>query len=146
MKDIPGWLASGASQKQIANRLGISLSSLKNYKAEHEELYDALSFGKGNITMDIAKTVVELAQGYTYEVKEPIKLKNEDGSERVEVKTVTKYVPPSMEAIKYFLKNRTKKWSDNPQALELKKQELDIKRREEGFTPSSSKVEVIDDV
>ncbi len=96
--------------------------------------------------MDIAKTVVELAQGYTYEVKEPFKLKNEDGSERVEVKTVTKYVPPSMDAIKYFLKNRTKKWSDNPQALELKKQELDIKRREEGFTPSSSKVEVIDDV
>ena len=78
---IAKWRATGASNKQIADKLGISLSSLKNYKKEYIELDNALSYGHSNISVDIAKTITDLALGYDYITEEVVKLKNGDGSE-----------------------------------------------------------------
>lgn len=145
--DIAVWTACGSTQKQIAARLGVSLSALKNYRAEHSELDEALSFGKSNISMDIEKTLADLALGYNYYTSEVVKLKNCDGSERAEVKTVKKYVPPNLEAAKYYLKNRCKKkWSDNPHGNDFKDRELKMKQQINELPSSAGKVEIYDDI
>lgn len=147
IEDIASWVACGATQRQIANRLGVSLSALKNYRAEHEALNEALSYGKSNVSMDIEKTVTELALGYHYYVSEVVKLKNGDGSERAEIKSVKKYSPPNLEAAKYYLKNRCKKkWGDNPRGDELKAKELQLKQQLSEVPSSAGKVEIHDDI
>ena len=143
---IAKWRATGASNKQIADKLGISLSSLKNYKKVYAELDNALSYGKSNLNLDIAKTVADLALGYDYVTEEVVKLKNGDGSERAEVKKVIHHVPGSLEAAKYFLKNRTKNWNDNPQGFKLKERELDMKARADDIPTDSEKAVICDDM
>ncbi len=142
---IAKWRATGASNKQIADKLGISLSSLKNYKKEYAELDNALSYGKSNLNLDIAKTVADMALGYTYETEELVRVKKDGKYKTVAVK-VQKYVPPNLEAAKYFLKNRTKNWNDNPQGFKLKERELDMKARADDIPTDSEKAVICDDV
>ena len=143
---IAKWRATGASNKQIADKLGISLSSLKNYKKEYIELDNALSYGHSNLSIDIAKTITDLALGYDYITEEVVKLKNGDGSERAEVKKVIRHVPGNLEAAKYFLKNRTKNWNDNPQGFRLKERELQLKANADDMPTGESKAVICDDM
>ena len=44
--DISEWLKSGATEKQIANNLGISYSTFNKYKAEKKEFAEVLKKGR----------------------------------------------------------------------------------------------------
>jgi hypothetical protein len=52
----------------------------------------------------------------------------------VEKVRVQKFKPPETGAIAFFLKNKDKKnWADNPQLVDIKKEELELRRSESEF-------------
>ncbi len=133
--DIEGFIYEGLNQKEIANRLGVSSSTLKIYKGIYPEFEDFL-----NECYDIANNRVvgaayKRAIGYNYEEKkemieegeqlfdkegEPIYLKDQDGNfilkngkkvpkrkpGKVKVEKITKHMSPDSNMISFWLTNR----------------------------------------
>lgn len=110
IEEIKLWSKDGATQKQIAQRLGICCQTFNKYKQEHQELLEALSNEKDIIIRDVENALLKKAKGYVY-----TETKTVDKGDKVEVTTTEKEVPPDLSAISFLLKNfAPEKWSDKP--------------------------------
>jgi hypothetical protein len=102
---IQGWARDGLTLEQIANNLGVSLSSLCNYKNQYEELNEALKRGVDESLYTVENALFKAACGYYYTEEEMTKNGN--------VVEVTKYAKPNMTACIFYLKNKGNgKWRD----------------------------------
>ena len=129
--DIEKWLKKGLYEYQICKKIGIGKTAWEKYKNEHPELKELLKKGKEIQINEISRSLYKTAKGYSFYVDEAVKLKDEKGNERVEVIRLKKFQKAETAAIIFYLKNRSKfEWCDNPQMLELKKQELEIRKLE----------------
>lgn len=103
----------GAVDKDIADALGIGLSTLYRWKVELQEFRDALKRGK-----DVADDVVEAAlfrraTGYTHDAVKIMTVSVGDGSSRVEeVPYVEHYAPDTTAAIFWLKNRRPEAWRD----------------------------------
>lgn len=108
---VEAWARDGLTDEQIAHNLGIAVSTLYVYKAEHEEFSEALKRGKEVVDYEVENALLKRALGYSYE-----EITYEAGKL---VKTVTKQVAPDVTAQIYWLKNRKPdKWRDKPNDIE----------------------------
>ena len=106
LESIQGWARDGLSLQEIADNLGISLSSLCNYKNQHEELNEALKKGVDESLYTVENALFKAACGYYY-VEEEINKKTG------QVVQLTKYAKPNITACIFYLKNKGNgKWSD----------------------------------
>lgn len=124
-------MALTMTEAQIAQSLGVSLSSWKRYKKDNEPLRAALKDGRKDLVTDLKSTLIEKAKGFTYKEKKTIRLRTEDG-EMITVKEeiYTKYATPDVAALNLLLKNYDKEnWANDPQALALKEKELELKEK-----------------
>lgn len=148
--DISQWLSNGATERQIAERLGIGYSTLNKYKGMYKEFMDLLKNGRRNLVGELRGSLVKRAMGFNYTetkiVKEHVDLpenmravllKNGFTEEEIEqsqlVKTevATRYALPDVAALNLALKNYDKEdWANDPQTLELKKKELELKEKQ----------------
>ncbi|MGB7594584.1 MAG: hypothetical protein WBL80_03360 [Erysipelotrichaceae bacterium] len=123
------WARDGLLEQQIAKNLGISVSCLEKYKIEHVELKEALKNGKKVLVVEIENALIKKAKGYEYEEKK-VYTKNEDGVTTTYTEITKKHQPPDTAAAIFILKNKdSENYIDNPQMLELKKQELELRKR-----------------
>ena len=104
---------SGKKEVEISRILGISQNTLIHYKKQHEELKRAIKAGQAEYA-DISNNAVERslfarATGYTYEES------TVDSTGKKQM--VQRHVPPDINAIKFWLKNR--KSSDWKEAQEV---------------------------
>ena len=108
LKEIGQMAANGATEAEIAKKLGVAYSTFKFYKGQHPELADVLMTSKELADLNVEAALYKRARGYTtVEVtKERIKNKESGKYEMIETKTVEKEVPPDTTAIQFFLKNR----------------------------------------
>lgn len=115
LKIIEELCAAGATDKIIAEKLNIALSTFYEYKKKYKEFSDALKRGKDEIDTKVENALLKRALGYDYD-----QITYEHG---IETKRVTKHILPDTTAQIFWLKNRKpaewrdKQDHDNEEAL-----------------------------
>lgn len=99
----------GMIDSQIADILGISYTTLNEYKREHPEFKTALNDGKKISNKKVVRALYERAIGYSHP-EDKIFVTKEGATVIV---PTTKYYPPDTGACVYWTKNRMpKKWKE----------------------------------
>ncbi len=126
---IEKWARDGLREDQIAKNLGISVTTLEKYKKEHPQIVKALKKGKQVLITELENALIKKALGYDYEEKK-VYTKTEDGSTTTYTEITKKHQPPDTGALFGLLKNKDpENYADNPQMLEIKRQELELRKR-----------------
>lgn len=99
---IEGWARDGLTDEQIAENMGISRSTLNEWKNKYSDISDTLKRGKEVIDRQVENALLKRALGYKY--TEVTKERVEGGF--VVTKEVTKEVVPDTTAQIFWLKNR----------------------------------------
>lgn len=132
--EIEIWLRDGLSEEQICKNLGVGVTTWEGYKNKYPQLTELLKKGKDTQIAEVENCLFKAATGYYYRTEKAFKVKDADGNERIEVVTVEEFKPPDTGAMCFFLKNKKRDdWADNPQMVELKRQEIEIRRKESDF-------------
>lgn len=115
------------TEQQIAEQLGVGYSTFMEYKKQFPELTEILKKGRQNLVAELRSALIKKAKGYDY-------TETETTTEYGEVtKVVEKYKSfgPDVAAINLLLKNYDKdNWANDPQTLELRKKELELRERQ----------------
>lgn len=145
LENIENWASIGLSQKEIAERLNIGYSTFRELKSTNLAL-SALFPNSARLKRfpnekikKVEKALYDRAIGYEYEQSEFIKVKesgyDERGKkwekERLEEVKKKVFVPPDVNAAKFYLINRDRRnWKDNPHKVENDKQILHLRKKE----------------
>lgn len=120
---IEGWKRNGLSNEQIAHNMGISLTTLKDWKNKYPPILSALKKGKEVVDLEVENALLKSALGHTVKIKKPIKIRTEKQlkdkgkivEEHIEYIEEETYIPPSNVAQIFWLKNRKPEmWRDKP--------------------------------
>ncbi len=108
---LESWARDGLLDDTIAKRIGISKTTLYDWKKRFPDFANALKKGKEIVDIEVENALLKRAKGYmTTEIKTET-LPN--GKEKKI--TIKKEVPPDVTAQIYWLKNRQpQKWRDRP--------------------------------
>ena len=109
---LSGWARDGLTDEQIASNMGISRSTLNEWKNKFSDISDTLKINKEIADYEVENALRKRALGYSYEeVAEKY-----EGGYCVEKKRTVKHVPADTTAQIFWLKNRQPdKWRSNPQ-------------------------------
>ncbi len=139
-KDIEQWLKKGATERSIANKLGIAYSTFNKYKVEKTEFMELLNKGRSTAIDDIESSMFDAALGGIKVLKKPMKTKRveyDNGKRLLEEETVVTveeeiFVPPNTTAAIYLLKHwgSDRGYTSDPKLYELKKKELELKEKQ----------------
>ena len=126
LEEIKKWCQT-MTEKQIARKLGIAYSSWCLYKNDYSELSETIKKGRQSLVVELKSTLIERAKGFQYTEKKVIKV----GGEVVREEIYTKSSLPDVAALNLLLKNYDREnWANDPQTLELKKKELELRERQ----------------
>ena len=129
------WLRDGLSEAQIYKNLGVGKTSWERYKKDYPELAELLKKGRETQVEEVENSLFKLATGFYYYVDEAVKVKLGNGVEEVKVVRLQKFKSPETGAVAFFLKNKAKdRYSDNPQMVDIKREELDLRREQAQFS------------
>lgn len=132
LKEIEEWRRIGWKEDEIAKELGISRSTFARYKQLYPELSDTIKSENAALVEDLRGALVRRAKGYQYIETKKIYERNEDG-QLVHTRTeeTTKSQPADVAALNLALKNFDREnWSNDPQLLALKREELELKKKQ----------------
>ena len=108
---IEGWARDGLTDEQIAHNMGISPSTLYEWKNAYSEFSESLKRGKEVVDRQVENALLKRALGYEYE---EVSEKYELGI-LTERKVTKKQVVPDTTAQIFWLKNRKPAdWRDKP--------------------------------
>lgn len=113
---IIGWARDGMIDKQIARNMGVSYTSLKDWKNQFPEIAEALRKGKEVVDREVENALFKSAIGYTQTIRKPVKVRDveydpETGRKIREIERWVAveeeiHVPPQVTAQIFWLKNR----------------------------------------
>lgn len=96
----------GYIDAEIAAELGISTSTLYNWKRKYPQFAAAIASGGKTVNIRVVNALLSRAEGgYVTETK-ALKLRDENGNERIEIVEVQRYIPADTQAIIFWLTNR----------------------------------------
>lgn len=121
-------LNNGASEKQIAETLGIAYSTWNKYKVEFQELNDLCSKPRAKLVDNLRSALVKKALGFSYEEKKVYKKKDSEGKEYTYTEITTKQSLPDTTAIFGALNLYDEDYVKDKKAYDLKKEELELKK------------------
>lgn len=118
--EIEGWARDGLIDEQIAANMGISTTTLYEWKKKYTEFNEALKRGKEVVDREVENALLKNALGYTYVEEQAIKVKRvyyENGkrheAEEVEVVELKRHRAADTTAQIFWLKNRKPvEWRD----------------------------------
>lgn len=116
---LGAWARDGLTDEDIAHNIGISRSTLKEWKKKIPDISATLNTNKAIADIRVENALYKKAIGCT--VKEIVisKIKNPDGTVTETERTVERELPPDTTAGIFWLKNRKPKdWRDK-QEVEL---------------------------
>lgn len=111
---LEAWARDGLTEEQISHNMGISLSTLKNWKNKNITILTTLKKGKQVADIEVENALFNNAVGYTY-TEEVVSTKREvvyeDGKKIKEISEpvvieIKKYKQPETTAQIFWLKNR----------------------------------------
>ena len=126
---IEGWARDGLIDEQIAANIGITTTTLYDWKKKYADFSDALKKGKETSDYEVENALFKSATGYEYEERKEVQ-EVVDGVMRKRVEVTRKQVPPNATSAIFWLKNRKPdKWR-NKQEIEVNKLQAEIKKLE----------------
>lgn len=129
LEDIRRWRKTGATVENICEVLGVSKTTFHKYLNEKPEFADAYKKGKFELVMDLRGELARIAFKHTLETKKQyIKQDEVTGHQTRYTEITTKEVDGDIAAINLLLKNLDDEWSNDPQNLALRKQELELRK------------------
>lgn len=111
---LQGWARDGLTDEQIAQNMGINVSTLYVYKNKYAEIAEALKRGKEVVDREVENALLKRALGYSFQ--EVTETETDKGTE---VKTTYKQMAPDVTAIIFWLKNRKPKDYRDKQEIEV---------------------------
>ena len=114
---LAAWARDGLTDEQIAKNLGVSRSTLAEWKKKYSDISDTLKKGKEIVDIQVENSLLKRALGYRYtETTRESILNHETGKYELKVtKEVTKEVIADTTAQIFWLKNRKpESWRDKP--------------------------------
>lgn len=112
---LEAWARNGLTDEQIAANIGISRSTLNEWKNRFSYISDTLKRGKEIVDIQVENALLKRALGYTYKetTREAQFNPQTEQYEMVVTKEVTKEVVPDTTAQIFWLKNRKpEEWRD----------------------------------
>lgn len=110
---LEAWARNGLTDEQIAANMGITRSTLNEWKKKYSDISDTLKRGKDIVDIQVENALLKRALGYTYIETTQERVDDYDphtglktGSNMEVTKTVTKEVQPDTTAQIFWLKNR----------------------------------------
>lgn len=119
LDQITNWAANGLNNEQIAESMGINVSTLYDWQSKFNELSEALKSGRKLSVQAIENQFFKNAYGM---LEETIEIIEEDQvftngkwvATKRHVRKTTKKIPPNTAAQIFYLKNKAG-YSDNPE-------------------------------
>ena len=112
---LQAWARDGLSDEQMAHNIGITTTTLYDWKKKYPAFSEALARGKEVVDIEVENALLKRAKGYDYieTTSELIADKNAKNKAVMKVtKRVTRHVPPDVKAIVFWLTNRKHEWRD----------------------------------
>lgn len=128
LSQIQEWYGD-MDEMQIAERLGIAISSWNNYKRDHAELREVLKKGKQALVGELKDCLKKKARGYYYEETKTC-IRDEGGKKVQTIEKYKKYAQPDTGAIHLLLKNLDESWrNDDKQTMDIKQKQVELTER-----------------
>lgn len=125
---IECWSRDGYTFQDIANRIGVSISTLRLWRAKYPEINEALKKGREIIDYKVENALLKSALGYkTKEVKVTTTMRHGKVVETIK-EVLSREQSPNVSAIQCWLYNRLpNKWKKNrDQLIELDEEDAKI--------------------
>ena len=106
---LESWARDGLIDEQIAKNIGISRSTLNEWKNKYSVISDALKKGKEIVDIQVENALFKRAIGYTFE---EVKIEESAKDGRKITKTVKEVVPDTTAQIFWLKNRRPSKWRD----------------------------------
>lgn len=112
---LQAWARAGLPDEKIAKNIGISRSTLNEWKKKHESIREALSTGKEYANRQVENSLFRMTQGGMVRVRKAFKLKKveyDKNGKRVKEEEYLdtceedQYIEPDIKAIIFWLKNQ----------------------------------------
>lgn len=117
------------TEQEIADKLGVSLTALKKYRRQHEELAECFNDAKQQLIDDLRGSLKRKAKGFTY-TETKTTTRTAGGVETQTYEKFERYSPPDVGAIHLLLKNIDPTWrNDDQTTIDLKKEKLEIEKQ-----------------
>ena len=141
---IESMVEQNLTDKEIAEKVGVTYSTFKRFKAQNSELKAIIAQGKDKKNQTVEQSLFKCCNGYKYYEEVVTKVKTETlaadnitvlVNEDVVISNVKKYKGADLAAQKYWLNNKNKaKWKDDPNKVandikltKLKEKEVNAK-------------------
>lgn len=122
-------LNEGATEEQVALRLGVSYAAFNNYKRDHSELRELCEKPRVGLIEDLRGALVKRALGFSYEEKKQYITEDEQGNKKKHTEITTKQALPDTTAIFGALNIYDPEYVKDKKQHELKQQELELRRQ-----------------
>ena len=119
---LSGWARKGLSDQQIAKNIGISRSTLNEWRKKYPDISDTLKKGKEVADAEVENALYLKCIGHKVQLKKTFKVKkieyNDAGrkikeEEHLETGEDEVYIPPNTKAIIFWLTNRMREdWKE----------------------------------
>ena len=148
--EIENWLRNGFKEKEVAQKLGISWPTFCSYKNKYPEFLNLVKKSRENLVGEVKSAIFRRATGFTYTEKKTIieyeefddDLKKVLADMGLDVNTLgqrkmvrteiyEKQALPDPASCMILLKQWAKDegWTNDPQTLEIRRQELELKKQ-----------------
>ena len=116
---LEGWAREGLKEEQIADKIGINVKTLWDWKHKYDPICNALKKGKAPVDFQVENALLKSAVGFSVTLKKPVRVRDANGAEHIEYAEEEIFVAPSTAAQIFWLKNRKKdRWKDKPEISE----------------------------
>ena len=126
-KEIEEWISKGATNKEVAEMLGINEDTFYQYLKRYTEFTELIKRARQVPVAEIKAALYKRAIGFNYEeIRETV-----DHLGRWKTEKITKAALPDPASAMILLKHWDKEetWTQEPAMLELKKKELELKEK-----------------
>lgn len=125
--EILEWLQLGATEKEIAENLGVNQRVFCKYKKQYTELNELIKKGRKAPVQAIKAALYKRAVGFQFTEFKTV----EDSEGYKKKETYTKTALPDPTAALMLLKHWDKEteWTSDPAQLKIKKEELELKKQ-----------------
>ena len=136
---VESMVSDNATDKEIAEKVGVTYSTFKRFKAQNSELKAIIAQGKDKKNQTVEQSLFKCCNGYKYyeevvtKVKKAVIANNVTltTNEEVVISNVKKFRGPDLAAQKYYLNNKNKaKWREDPNKVDNDKKLTKIKEKE----------------
>lgn len=116
---IQGWRRDGLSDAQVAKNIGIGRGTLYEWLKKYKDIADAYKKGSEVSTYEVENALYKSACGYYVDEVERTETTYADGSVVTTKRGHKRYIPPSIAAQIFILKNRRPNWWKDKREIEM---------------------------